>query len=185
MKFKLIKTLFNNDFPYSRAGFTVFEMLTAGTIFTIALVVVTGSFVQSLRTERRADNIKIVQEDALFVMEVISREIRVAEIQNRTGDPDCPDDQPALVLCIIHPVNGDIVYSISNNQIHRNVNGKDTILSSDNIEFTKLEFYHSGLEAGDGLQPRITILATVKSVGPNETVEIKVQTTVSQRLLQS
>ncbi|PJE50543.1 MAG: hypothetical protein COV29_04010 [Candidatus Yanofskybacteria bacterium CG10_big_fil_rev_8_21_14_0_10_36_16] len=35
MKFKLIKTLFNNDFPYSRAGFTLVEVAISTVILGI------------------------------------------------------------------------------------------------------------------------------------------------------
>ena len=164
-------------------GFTLIEMLIATFTFAIIMVVVSGSFINALRLGRQAQNIQQVQENSSFILELIAREIRVSDIQNSSLSSSCPSTNPVVTLCLEHPVNGTIEYFLSGTQVHRRVNGTDTILSSNKIEFTRMEFYLSGATIGDGLQPRATIIASVRSIGANDQAQINTQTTVSQRLL--
>ncbi|MDP3954092.1 MAG: type II secretion system protein [bacterium] len=183
MKLKILKFK-NKNFKFREAaGFTLVEMIVAIFAFGILITMVAAGFVQSLKIQRRAFNIQKVQEDMNFVLEFIARETRVGEITNSIFNPSCPDTTPTPVLCIDHPVNGTIIYSLSNNAVHRSVNGVDTVLSSNNVEFTRFGFYIQGATIGDDLQPRTTVVASARSKDTTEQITIDAQTTVSQRLL--
>ncbi len=162
------------------AGFTLIELLVATFIFGIIMVIVGSAFVNSINLQRRALNIQQAQENANFVLEVMAKEIRVAQIN--TADTSCPAT-PANTLNVTHPVNGTIIYSLSNGKIHRNVNGVDSKISSNTVEYTRLQFCISGTTSLDDRQPRVTIIASVKSVKTKQQATIDFQTTLSQRTL--
>ncbi|MEX2052896.1 MAG: prepilin-type N-terminal cleavage/methylation domain-containing protein [Candidatus Paceibacterota bacterium] len=162
------------------AGFTLIELLVATFIFGVIMVIVGSAFVNSLNLQRRAFNIQQAQENANFVLEVMAKEIRVAQVN--TADTVCPGT-PSNTLNITHPVNGDIIYSLSNGVIHRNVNGTDSILSSNTVEFTRVQFCISGATFFDDRQPRVTIIASVRSTKTQQQATIDFQTTLSQRTL--
>lgn len=149
-------------------------------IFSLLMVLMSGVFVSSLDLQRRAFNIQQAEENANFVLEAMAKEIRVSQI----GGPDtnCPTT-PAATLSITHPVNGNITYSLSGNVIHRNVNGTDSVMSSNTVEFTRLSFCISGTPTKDQKQPRVTIIASLRSTKTKQQATIDIQTTVSQRYL--
>lgn len=171
-----MKRFFRNN----NYGFTLVEMLTAIFLFSILMIVVGGAFVGSLNTQRTAFNIQQAEENANFTLESMAKEIRVGQVTS--ADTNCPSS-PATTLSISHPVNGSIIYSLSGGAIHRNANGTDTIISSNTVQFTRLQFCILGATTGDQKQPRVTILATVKSVKTQQQSSIDFQTTLSQRFL--
>lgn len=139
-----------------------------------------GVFVSSLDLQRRAFNIQQAEENASFILESMAKEIRVGQI---TGpDTVCPAT-PAATLSIVHPVNGNITYSLSGNAIHRNVNGTDSVMSSNTVQFTRLQFCISGTGVDDQKQPRVTIIASLRSAKTKQQATIDIQTTLSQRFL--
>lgn len=164
----------------TNTGFTLIEMLVSILAFSAIMVLMGGVFVSSLNLQRRALNLQQAEENAGFIMEVMAKEIRVAKITN--SETNCPSS-PSQTLSIVHPVNGDIVYSLSGNAIHRNVNGTDSIISSSTVEFTRLQFCISGTPIDDTKQPRVTVMAKVRSVKTKQQADIDIQTTLSQRFL--
>src|SRR3990167_2313335 len=85
------------------AGFTIIEVLVSAFVFSIIAIVVGGLFVQILASERRAFACQKIQENGLFIMELMSREIRVSQIENQNSS-NCS----ATTLTIQHPVNGTV-----------------------------------------------------------------------------
>lgn len=162
------------------SGFTLVEATVSVFIVAIIFSVVGSIFASSLALQRRALGAQKVQENLNVVMEYIAREVRVAD-NFVSGDSGCPST-PATTLSFHHPVNGDIVYSLSNSVIHRNVGGTDSIISSNNIQFSSLKFCLAGTGGSTG-QPRVTIFGTVKSNDPKQSVSSDFQTTVSVRAL--
>ncbi len=163
-------------------GFTLIELIVAFFIFSVLVVIAGGSFVSALSLQRRALNIKRVEENGRFVLELMAREIRVAN-PIATGNNSCPGAGTSI-LTFTHPVNGTIEYSLSGNQAHRSVNGVDTIISNPDVEVSRLIFCISGNAVGDDRQPRVTIILGLKTPGAAADVAtIDLQTTVSQRVL--
>ncbi len=169
-----IKSKAQNLKPNS--GFTLIEILAAIFLFSLLVLVASSAFISFLNLQRRAFNIQQAEENANFVMESMAKEIRVSQIIG-------PDACAANTLNIIHPVNGNITYSLSGNAIHRNVSGTDSVISSNAVQFTNLAFCISGTATGDSIQPRVTIIASLKSTKTSQQAAINFQTTVSQRLL--
>ncbi len=162
------------------AGFTLIEILTAFLIFSIILTVFSSVFLSSSKLQKGAFNIQQAEENANYILESMAKEIRVSKISG--PDTNCPSS-PATSLSITHPVNGNIVYSLNGTSVQRTVGGTATTISSNTIEFTRLQFCISGTPIGDQKQPRVTILASIRSKKTQQQAGIDIQTTVSQRFL--
>ena len=162
------------------ACFTLIETLVVILLFSVIVVLMGGVFVSSLDLQRRALNIQQAEENVSFILELMAKEIRVSQI---TGpDTSCPA-APAATLSVVHPVNGNITYSLSSNAVHRNVNGTDSIISSNTVQFTRLQFCISGTPIDNQQQPRVTIIGSVRSAKTKQQATIDFQTTLSQRFL--
>lgn len=157
------------------------ETLVTVFIFSIIIIIIGGAFASALDMQRRAFNIQQVEENSNFLLEAMAKEIRVSTIDS--PDSNCPS-APATVLDITHPVNGSVRYSLSGTAVQRTVNGVVTIISSNAVEFTRLQFCISGTSATDQKQPRVTILAGIRSKNTKQQATIDIQTTLSARYLQ-
>lgn len=166
----------------NKRGFTLIELVVAAFIFSVLVVIAGGSFVSVLNLQRRALNIKKVEENGRFVLELMTRELRVANPIN-TSDVNCPTS-PTNTINFQHPVNGAIGYSLNGTQIQRRVNGVDTVITNPDVEVTRLVFCISGNTVSDDRQPKVTIILSLKSGGSAvQAATIDLQTTVSQRVL--
>ena len=181
MKINLKFKIENLKLPQASLGFTLIETLLVILLFSVLVVLMGGVFVGSLDLQRRAFNLQQAEENASFVLETMAKEIRVSQI----AGPDTPNCQfsPTPTLSITHPINGNIVFSLSNNSVHRNVNGRDSVISSNTVHFTRLGFCISGASVNDNRQPRVTIVAELRSVKSRQQATIQFQTSLSQRFL--
>ena len=170
-----------NDSRKRQSGFSLIELLIAAAIFAFVVTGVTGLFLQALDLQRRASGIQKIQENALYVLESISREVRVSTIP---GAANCAPDPAtgANELVIQHPVNGTVTYQYTRagnvGVITRN---GDPITSSD-VDVTAFAFYVYG-GCADKEQTRVTIPMTIQSTVGNTAnrVSVSLQTTVVSR----
>ena len=166
----------------AKNGFTLIELIVSVFIFSIMVTIAGGSFAGTLTLQRRALNIKRVEENGRFILEIMARELRVANPIN-TADNSCPGSG-APTLSFQHPVNGAIEYSLSGSRVHRRVGGADSVVSNPDVEVTRLVFCVSGNAVNNDRQPRVTIILGLKAGGgAADSAAIDLQTTVSQRVL--
>ncbi len=182
MKFQITNSKFQKKLArlsfakQNSGGFTLVEVLVSAFVFSIIAVFVSGLFVQILALERRAFASQKIQENGLFIMELLSREIRVSQIQNQNSS-NCT----ATSLTIIHPVNGTITYSLINDVLQRVAGGVTTDLSSSAVSFSRLNFCVMGSGTSDDLQARVAILASIRNKTGKEILTTNLETTVSSR----
>jgi prepilin-type N-terminal cleavage/methylation domain-containing protein len=164
----------------SQKGFTLIEVLIAGMLFALVVTSISQLFSRSLVLQRRATGYMKIQENAIFVMESIAREIRVSFVRGSDG---CWD-----TLQLTHPVNGEITYAfnVSGGQgsITRSKDGASPEqISSSDVNVTALQFCVSGIIDQDNAQARVTIpMGLSASTGKgSDTVAISLQTTISAR----
>ena len=164
----------------SQKGFTIVEVLVSAFVFSIIAITVSGLFVQVLALERRAFASQKIQENGLFIMEFMSREIRVSQIQNQDS-PNCT----ATSLTIIHPVNGTVTYLLNNNILQRIAGGFTTELSSSAVAFSRLNFCIMGSGPTDQQQARVAILTSIQNKTGREILTANLETTVTSRDVQT
>lgn len=158
-------------------GFSTIEVLATALVFSIAAMSIAGILARSLQLQRRANATQKIQENAIFVLEYVAREIRVSSINNQ--DSSCT----ATVLNITHPVNGDVSYSLINGSVNRVAGGITGIISSSDVEFSRLVFCVKGSPLGDDVPTRVTILATIRDRSATPITSVDLQTTIDSRVI--
>jgi prepilin-type N-terminal cleavage/methylation domain-containing protein len=175
------KTLYPEPYTLNpNKGFTLVEIVTSAAIFSLIVVVFSSTFISSSRLQKRAFNIQQVGENVSYVLESMAKEIRVSRVP--PSDTNCPAF-PAASLSIVNQYGQNVVYSLSDGAIRRNVSGTDSIISSNTVEFTRLQFCILGTAIRDGKQPRVVILTSVRSKNTLQRASMDIQTAVSQRFL--
>lgn len=156
-------------------GATMVELIISTGLFVILISIASTSFIQALRTQRIVTNLSASMNDIAFVMEQISREVRVGFSINGGGGS----------MDFINPDGDRIHYKFIGSGIGRCVNsctsdGSYKLLTSPDVEIDSLEFILQGASSGDGEPPRVTIIASI--IAENK-IRINLQTTVSSRIL--
>lgn len=166
----------------AQSGFSLIELLVAATIFTFVVSGVTGLFLQALDLQRRATGIQKIQENALYILESIAREVRVSVITS--GDTNCtpPDPVTTRNLTLQHPINGAVTYAYDRTSgvgiISRN--GQPITSSDVDVELFAFCVRGSGV---DGQQSQVTIPMSLRSVAgrASSRVSLSLQTSVVSR----
>src|SRR3989344_5534499 len=111
-------------------GFGLVELIVATFVFSIMTTIVATNFVDVLKLQRRGFAAQVIQEEILFATEMMTREIRVSQIQS-------PDNLGCTLttLSIDHPINGPTVYSVSNGVISKTVDGNTFSVTSSKVNF--------------------------------------------------
>jgi len=164
----------------SSKGFTIIEVLVSTFVFSLIAILISGLFIQILAIQRRAFALQKIQENALFVTELLSREIRVSKIENQDS-LNCT----ATTLNIIHPINGPVTYSLVNGALQRTAGGATSDLNSSTITFSQLNFCITGSGIGDGQQARVAIIAAIQNKTGKEILTANIQTTITSRDVQN
>lgn len=188
----------------SEAGFTLIEAVVALGIFAIATTYAVSIFVQSNQVQKRTANIQRITADARYVLEVMSREVRLDHLDyNYTGyvlPLDGVQTELALLDVNNQPIrfkrfdDGAGRFSVQvcaggecDNNIYYDITPKD-------LSVEKLAFYISPGQdpfvwdvdlAGyaNNQQPRVTMVMETKSLQadlPTPQI-INFQTTVTER----
>ena len=161
----------------SENGFTVVEVLVTSLIFSIMAMAVSAIFIQIINLERRAFAVQKIQDNALLVMEEMSRDIRVSRISDQES-PNCT----ATTITLIHPLKGTVIYQVSAGTVQRSVNGGNLIdVSGSDVNFTRMNFCILGSLVNDNQSPRVSIVTSVQNRTGKEIMQIDLQTTTTSR----
>jgi len=150
------------------------ELIVSMALFSIAIVAVLTLLSMGISAQRKVLALQNVQENARFLLEFITKEIRMSIISGST----------ASALDIILPGGERIGYSFVNGKIERRtipgnlggpINSVDTVVNGN--------FYTAGIGTADNLEPKVTITLSVQGIGAKieEQARIDLQTTLSQR----
>ena len=170
-----------------QAGFTLIELITTSLVFSIVLMSVSLIYTQSLGVQRRASAAQKIQENALYVFELIAKEIRVSTVTSSDSSCILPGSF-GTVLNITHPVNGAVSYSLNvgTGLMTRTEGGIVTNISARDVKFNNFNFCIKG-SGNDGQQARIMMFAEIENVSTvaQTQLKFKLQTTVATRELTS
>ena len=174
---KITMKKFKRNTAQNKAGFTLIEVVVAVGIFSLVTVMIGSIFLVAFFGHRRILALQNLQDNLRFSVEAIAREIRVGAGFTLIGDQ----------LSFTGGTGKSIVYRLNNKAIERSEDGGTTFLpmTDPSITVSAFKFNLLGNLEGDGIQPRITIsIHATAQVGTQKSA-MDIQTTLSQRLLQS
>lgn len=166
----------DSRFKIQGKGFTMVELLVAMTLFVVFMMIVSGSFIRALRTQRAIVALIAANDNASLSIEQMAREIRTgASFSSPSGND----------LDFINAYNIQVTYRLNNNIIERGEGGANfQPITATNVKTNSLNFYLHGQLAGDDYPPRITISLNVSpNISNVQNISTNFETTVSARLL--
>ncbi len=167
-----------NSVFLNKKGFTLIELIVALAAFLILITIVSSSAVLIIQTQRKSFAMQNVGEEISYVLELMSKEIRMSEIVS--------DDDFRPTLKIINSDGDTVEYQFTSaNYIRRRVNGGWwQSLTSSNINFNGI-FYIEKFSGSPGNRAKVTIVIKATYAQgegvPGDEVEINLQSTVSSR----
>ena len=180
----------------NKAGFTLIEMLVASVLFLIAITTSIGIFLSTVRANNRINAMQEVENEIRYIVEVISKEIRLGIIYYDYYEEIYGEsfENPVSILALednAHNVsyfalNGD---SSSPGIVQMSLNGLDwSDLSTDSIVVDSLDFYLSPAEdpfSQDSTiirQPLIVLNLNARyNRGEGSEGQIRIQTAIGSR----
>lgn len=160
-----------------KSGFTIVELLVAMSLFLILVAVATGTFVQTLKTQRVITELTAANDNATQAVEQMAREIRTG-----FGFIDSTEG----LLKFTNYRNESVSYKLIGNSISKCTGDcqDDTdfrAMTAPEVKVERLKFIISGKEFTDDFPTRVTLVLTV--AGPKD-VKVNLQTTVSSRIIE-
>jgi prepilin-type N-terminal cleavage/methylation domain-containing protein len=152
-------------------GFTLIELLVAAGIFAIVITAVSGIFISSVNSQRKAMALQATQEASRFMFESMAKEVRMSVLNTNTNTNTS--------ISITNSDNVSLNYAFSGGKLYR----ADRQISPDNIEITQGRFRVEQLVAPNPEVVKITIVMAVRGRGTKiaEQTVLNLQTTVAQR----
>jgi len=159
---------------FKNRAFTLVEFLVAMSIFVVVTTVVLSLFSAAIKSYRRVSAMQNVQENARFLTEFMTKEIRMSIIKSSTP----------TTLVLTRSDDQSVSYVFSGNKLERTSPSSSGPINSEEVLING-RFYVEGIGTGDRQQPKVTIIMKVESTGGKveEKAKIDVQTTLSQRLI--
>lgn len=169
-----------------RKSFTLIEILLSIAIFSIVVGIALDLFIFSLKIQRENLTNQYLLDQANYVLEYISRQLRMVK---KDENHECVEDPNYNYFLVF---SGGIKFKdhtgfcqtifLDEGRIKLNRSGVILPITSDDFEVT--EFYANSIEkdsTGNNVQPRATVSFKIKKIGSQK--EFLFQTTVSIRKL--
>lgn len=168
-----------NSVFLNKKGFTLIELIVALATFLILIAIVSSSAIWIIQTQRKSFAMQNVGEEISYVLELMSKEIRMSEIVS--------DSDFSPTLTIINSDGDTVEYEFTGaDYIRRRVNGVQwQNLNSSNINFNGV-FYIEKFSGSPGNRAKVTIVINAtydqgENI-PGDETEINLQSTISSRL---
>lgn len=168
-------------------GFTLIEMLVSLGIFSVLLTATMSAFVRGFAYQKRIVEMQAVQREGSYLMETLSREIRMATgiLASQSGNSDHSvnffnHDGANTAFCqatLAGVCNGAGEYFAVKNFTA----GTADIINSADIKVSSARFYVNNFGSSTTMQPLITIVMKLQS-RKDPTVNFTLQSTVAMRL---
>lgn len=185
------------------SGFTLIEVLVSVSIFAIVMLIATGAVFSIVEANKKTHSLKSVMTNLNFALESIARDMRVGFGYTCDGSTDCQDGGDVFNYKANRSVDGDIwydstdtndriEYSVVNERLMKQVQGigptanpSPVPITAEEIHILSMKFYLIGGALLDNKQPKVLI--TIKGyAGTGQTrSDFNIQTTVSQRSIDS
>ena len=178
----------------NQKGLTLTEVIVATGIFSVLIVVLTGVFVNSLKSQRKVSGFQDVQENAQYIIEKISKEARMSKIV----EPETNGNFSNYIVFKSRKEDGNVVdvryeFDSDSDLVKRkewDADGGDIDkddendvdwqkLNSEKVKIKESNFYVVNPATPGEAQPRVTIFMILSDLG--EETELPIQTTISAR----
>lgn len=170
-----------------KKGFTLIELLISMTIFSIVMVSAINLFSAGIQSQRKILALQTLSNSASYVMEYMSRTIRMAkkDLGGLYIDAGCnfknPDDDLSKILFInYHQERQEFILENGQLKEEKGSVSEPTALTSDNFQVNKLVFKLSGKCQTDETQSKVTIVMEIQTKKTKPQI-LNIQTTISQR----
>lgn len=159
----------------ARTGFTVVELIVAIGLFTTLFGIVSGSFINALRTERRIVALVSANDSAQGSLEQMAREIRTGLNFDLRFDL-----RPEGDLTFTNYKGENITYTLGEESIKRGVDDAFKPITADNVRARSLQFFLC--DPLDCPVPRVTIATGISAADSSlDAIILNMQTSVSAR----
>lgn len=170
-----------------KKGFTLIELMTAVSIFSIVMTISMGSIVGIFDANRKSRSLKTVLNNLNLAVESMSKEIRFGTNYHcGSGDITEPQDCPSgdTLVSILSSDSTQITYRLNDKSIEKQIDDGGYIsLTAPEIIVDDLTFYVLGARSEDLFQPKVLIKIKSHSGEGKGRSDFTLQTTVSQRIL--
>ena len=188
-------------FLKNKKGYSLIEMIVAVSLFSVVFLMIMTIYLSMVDSQRSVIASQNIQESMKFALEVMSKEMRSAQISNDTCNPGCLRDGPAKKvfnkcfagtdsilyfkdkygLCVSYFLELD-VDGVSRLKVRR---GVELFITPNDISVENLDFYVYDDEVDDfhSMQPYVTMRMDTESSGSKEMHKHRtsLQTTISSR----
>jgi prepilin-type N-terminal cleavage/methylation domain-containing protein len=183
-----------------KKGFTLIEVLVSVSIFSVVMLIATGSVFTIVEANKKTHSLKSVMTNLNFALESMTRDMRVGfhYVCNDIGD--CQSGGTVFRYKANRDVNDDgfyddndqieytLVTSGGTSRIYKRVYGSSDpaiAITAEEIYITSMKFYVVGSAANDGKQPKVVITIQGYAGVEGTRSEFNIETTVSQRSIDS
>lgn len=172
-------------------GFTLIELLVAVAIFSVVVGVAGSIFVTTFQGQRRSLAFETVFDQSSFLMEYLSRSLRMAR-KDLTGGCIASGTNYQLTrsgqgvkFVNSQSVCQEFYWETSTARLKENKGGVEQYLTSGTAEVVAFNLSLRGESQTDDLQPRVTFFLNLRNRGSRSETQpsLLIQTTVSQRKL--
>lgn len=170
-------------------GVSLIELVVSITLFSVLILSATQIFKMVIDGQRSSISAQNVQENMRYAMEKMSKEIRMAQISNKTCDSAAINKvfntADAGRELYFKNKNGEcITYYLENNRLKIMVGAVTGFITPAKVEVSNLKFYIDDdlIAAFHSKQPYVTMAMDVKAIGQAiHEQRMKIQMTVSSR----
>ena len=187
----------NEQRTIKNRGFTLPELLTGLTIFSLVIGAASGIFVSTIMAQRKSLAYQELLDQTGYLIEYMSRSLRMAKkdlsgdcVGVKTNYQNPSGDSSVRFLdyknqCHEFLEEGDQLKERKSSNASSTNLGSPIPLTSPKLKINFAKFQLSGQGQNDDLQPRVSVFLEIKGAGvkPEQQPEIKIQTTISQRNL--
>lgn len=184
------------------SGFSLIEMLVAVAVFGISATIASSALVAASDAQQKILSLRIVQDNLSYAFDTMGKEVRTgtsyhcgAAIDDFSDTPqDCVGGGVSFTFRNSAKPSQKITYRLNNGRLERVYEGGTIaesifVLTAPEASVTNFKFYVVGSNPkslGDLSQPRVTlVLQGTSGIKEKTKSGINIQTTISQRLLDS
>jgi type II secretory pathway pseudopilin PulG len=165
----------------TQSGFMLVEMIVSVALFSVVMLVSTGSLLSIIDANRKSQAFKIIVNNLNLAVESMSRDIRVGEDFN-CGNPTGRDCNLGDSSLYFKSKGKSMVYRTSGGILQKSINGGISFVNvtANDIVIDNLTFYVLGSTPGDTVQSFITLIIKGHT-DTKDRMNFGLQTAMSQR----